>query len=359
MSDASTTKMIEAYIEREARPTGFFAGFFQSPRRNFYNSDKISIDIQRNSEDIATPKPSITVRGKMNEVTKYTNKEFEPPVYTEETQISSYELSKRRPGQNPFDDVEYMSRAFEEMRRGMGRLEDKIRRALELQAAQCLQTGAMTLVDPDSGYTYTITFSPKATHFPTAGVVWSNGSADPLADLRSLGDVINVDGKSKPEVLVFGKGAINTFLGNSDVRDLLDNRRIERGNIGHPMIRGNGGVYHGEISTGQYRFEVWTYEGYYKHPDTGLTTYYMDADKVCVIAPGRRDLAFASVPGPIVTDPRVSALSLGRVSNAEGGMDLHTNVWVEPNGMSIHGEIKSRPLCIPTAIDTFGCLTTE
>lgn len=38
--------------------------------------------------------------------------------------------------------------------------------------------------------------------------------------------------------------------------------------------------------------------------------------------------------------------------------DLHPNAWLEPNGEAITLEVSARPMCIPTAIDTFGCLDT-
>ena len=46
-----------------------------------------------------------------------------------------------------------------------------------------------------------------------------------------------------------------------------------------------------------------------------------------------------------------------RMSSSESGLDLTLNAWIEPNGRSMKLEVGTRPLTIPTAIDTFGTLT--
>lgn len=357
MSDASRKKMIEAYIQEDATPRWFLAGFFQTPRRNFHTSETVEFDTQRADEDIAVPVPDITVRGRLNEATKYTNKEFKPPVYKEEVVVSAYDFLKRRPGRNPFDDVDWMAEAAREMRFGMRALENKIRRAVELQAAQVLQTGGLDLQDAASNSIYEIDYKPKTTHFPTAATSWAT-STTKIADLAALCNVIHTDGKSRPQIAIFGSQALSRFLSDSAVLGLLDNRRLDIGSVGQPLVEGNGGTYHGQISVGQFSLAIWSYDGWYKDPGTESATYYIGADNVLVIAPGRRDLTYGDIPRIVAPDPRVAPIVLGRVSNMEGGMDLIHNAWVTPEGTSVHGAVYSRPLAIPTAIDTFGCLDT-
>jgi len=359
MSDASTKKMISAYIERNAQPTGFLAGFFQTPPENFHATEEVEIDIQRNGEEVAVAVQSLSSGGNENEASVFTNKRFTPPIFDERFSLNSFNLLKRSPGDNPFEDVNFLASASREFMAGMRRVEEKIRRSIELQASQVLQTGQVSLTDSAGNARFALDFKPKSSHFPNASTAWTGGSEVPLADIESLADVINVDGKSEPARLIFGKTALKRFLANSSVQAQLDNRRMELGAIQRPEVRGAGGKYHGFISIGQYSFEIWSYSGWYKHPQTGAATPYVTADKVIMLAPGRLDLTFGAVPSILGPDPRLAAISLGRVRNGAGGMDMFTNLWCSPDGRNLHGSVAARPLCIPTAIDTFGCIDTN
>lgn len=355
MSDASTKKMISAYIERSATPMPFLSGFFQSPRENYHSTEEVEIDVQRNGEDVAIVVQDLGVGGRNNEASRYTNKTFIPPIYDERFSLNSFDLLKREPGMSPFEDVNFMAAAARNLQGGMRRMEEKIRRAIELQAAQVLQNGTLVLTDAAGVALYSLDYKPKTTHFPTVGTSWVT-STTKLADLESLADVIHVDGKSEPEKLILGKTALRYFLADAAVQAQLDNLRMDLGQIGRPQVRGGGGKYHGTISIGQYTFELYSYAGWYKHPQTGAATPYVDADSVIMLAPGRLDLSFGAIPRIVPPDPRLAGLPIGRVVNSEGGMDMDTNAWVSDDGRNIHAAVAARPLCIPTAIDTFGCL---
>lgn len=359
MSDASTKKMISAYIERSAQPQGFLSGFFQTPPENFHATEEVEIDIQRNGEDVAIVVQDLSTKGRENESTVYTNKRFKPPIYDERFSLNSFNLLKRSPGDNPFNDVNFMASAAREFMSGMRRIEEKIRRAIELQASQVLQTGTLSLVDSAGTALYTLDYSPKSAHFPTASNAWGGGSATVLSDIESLCDVISLDGKAEPNRIIMGRAALKAFLADTKVQVQLNNWRMDVGSIGRPQVQGAGGKFHGWISVGQYSLEIWSYSGWYKHPQTGVATRYITPDKAIIMSDGRLDLTFGAVPSIVGPDPRLAGINLGRVRNGDGGMDLFTNLWISEDGRNLHGSVAARPLCIPTAIDTFGCIDTN
>ena len=49
MSDRSTTRLIDAYLETSSAPL-FLGGFFQTPPANIHNTEKIEIDVMRITE---------------------------------------------------------------------------------------------------------------------------------------------------------------------------------------------------------------------------------------------------------------------------------------------------------------------
>ena len=52
MADLTSKRMLNVY-KQEATPKLFIQGFFQTPEKNFHNSEKVEYDIVRSDEDVA------------------------------------------------------------------------------------------------------------------------------------------------------------------------------------------------------------------------------------------------------------------------------------------------------------------
>lgn len=356
MSDDSTIKLIDMYVERSTAPM-YLAGFFRSPPENFHTTEDIEIDIQRDDEQVAIVINDLSVGPRKNESSLYTNKRFRPPIFDEEGHVSAFDTIKRQPGQTPFMSPDYAANATKAAFEIFRRLELKIRRAVELMAAQVLQTGQLTLIDQNGVAQYSLNFQPKSTHMVTVATTWAldGSTGDPLADLASLATVVRRDGKMEPKRLTFGESAWVRFLANAKVQKALDVRRMETAQVA-PVARGQGATFQGWVWIGHYRFEMWTYDGFYKHQQTGAATPYVDTDNVIMDSDGRLDLTFGAIP--IITPPDQRALPFlpPRIASEGRGLDLTTNAWVTPNGKHVMVSAGTRPLTIPTAIDTFARL---
>jgi hypothetical protein len=356
--------MISAYNQM-ASPMLFLSGLFQSPPENFYTSEEVEIDIVRSDEDISIVIQDLSTGYRMNSEDLYTNKGFKPPIHKEAIALNSFDLLKRNPGENPFQSPDFRASLITRMFSGMTKVERKIRRAIELQSSQVLQTGIVTLTDDAGVALYTLDYKPKATHFPTAGVSWATATgAQKLADLSSLAEVVRNDGLADPDQLIMGIDAFENFISDTTVQARFDIRRIDLGTISAMEMRGNGGSFRGIVEIGNYRLDVWTYGGRYKDPQTGNKVQFIDPGKIVVRASsGRLDATFGAIPniGTLLGQGASALLPElpGRISNSSGGMDLHTNAWLSNDGESLFGGVGARPLMIPTAIDTFGCLDTQ
>ena len=358
MSDTSTKRMISAYTQ-EADPTLFFSGFFQSPAQNFFNSEEVEIDIVRSEEDVAVVIDDLSAGYRMNTEDLYTNKKFKPPIFKEAGNLNAFDMIKRTAGNNPFEDVNFQASAITRSFNIFRKTERKIRRAIELQASQVMLQGTVTLTDATGADKYSIDYKPKATHFPTASVAWNTGGTDDkLGDIRQVSEVIRADGLSSPDTMIFGDKAWDVFIQDERVQKQLDNRRMDFGQVA-PETRGEGGVFQGTLWVGNYRFQMWTYSGRYKDLQTGVSTKYMDEGKVIMLSSGARlDAAFGAIPRFAPADARALPFLPPRISNSTGGMDMFTNAWLSPDAEQLFVGVGSRPLMIPTAIDTYGCLTT-
>lgn len=365
MSGITTRTMLAAYIQNAWLPTGFFTGMFAVRPGNVYETEEVEIDVQRSGEDIAVVVHDISAGYRMNSTDLYTNKSFKPPVYKEAFTISAFSLIKRQAGQNPFQSPVFRANLTSQFFKGMVKIDEKIRRAIEVQAAQVLQTGKLVLTDLNGAATYELDFKPKATHFPTAAVAWDQAGSDKLGDIAALCKVVRDDGQARADQIIFGSDAFLAFTQDEEVYKLFESRRMEQGFISPVPNRGQDAAqYRGILNVGAYHLDVWTYGGTYKNPQTGAVTEYMDPAKVIVRATsGRLDATFGAIPniGELLgTGPRAQLLPElpARMTGIAEGVDFHTNVWLDERGENMFGGIGSRPLMIPTAIDTFACLDT-
>jgi len=363
MSDETTRRMISAYTQM-ASPLMFLSGLFQSPTQNFHSSEEVELDIIRTDEDISIVIQDLSTGYRMNSDDLYTNKSFKPPIHKEAIALNAFDLIKRAPGENPFQSPDFRANVIARMFNGMVKVERKIRRAIELQASQILQTGVVTLADSDGTALYTLDFQPKAAHFPTTSNAWNGSGATILADLNSLANVIRNNGLTDADQLIMGEGSFEAAMQDDDFLARFDTRRVDLGTISPMQVRGNGGQYRGVVEIGNYRFDIWTYGGRYKSPETGSKVKYVADEKVIMRdSSGRLDATFGAIPniGALVGGQNTSLLPElpGRISNDAGGMDLFTNVWMSLDGEQLFGGVGARPLMIPTAIDTYGCIDTD
>lgn len=356
MSDKSTIAMIDLYLEEASAPM-FLSGFFRSPPNNFHTTEDVEIDIQRDDEQVAIVIQDLSLPPNKNENSLYSNKRFRPPIYDEEGAVTAFDMIGRQPGQNPFTNPNYAANAVRQAFAVFRKLENKIRRAIELMSSQVLQTGQLSLINQAGVAVYTIDFSPKATHFttPTAWAV-DGSTGDPLADLASLTTVIRRDGKQESKRAIFGAGAFQRFLANAKVQKALDSRRGVLAELA-PTPRGQGATFQGWVWVGHYKLEIWTYDGFYRHPQSGVFTPFVADNKVIVNGDGRLDLTYGAIPMIVAPEQRAMPFLPPRISSAGGGLDLTTNAWVTPDGKRVMVSAGTRPLTIPTAIDTFGCIT--
>lgn len=357
MSNATTRRMLAPYIKM-APVSMFLTSFFQSPPENYHSSEEVEIDVVRTGEDVAIVITDLSTGARHNIDDIFTNKRMKPPIFDEGFAVNTFDLIKREAGASPFEDPNFAANLISRMFRGMQKVDSKIRRAIEQMAAQVLQTGKLTLTDDTGADAYVLDFKPKLSHFPNAATTWGATGAKPLEDLGSLAEEIRTNGLSEPDVLIFGKEALEEFLADEGVQANLNNRRYNIGVI-EPQAR-PGGTYYGHIWIGTYRFEMWTTNATYKDPVTGLSTPYVDPKKVIMLSSQERlDLSFGEIPRVVGTDQRLIPFIPDRFSDSGSRTDLTTFAWVSPDGKQVMASAGTRPLTIPTAIDTYGCLSIE
>jgi len=360
----STVRTLAPYINR-APVADFLSGQFAVTEESYKNSEKVRWDVERDDEDVAFPLPSPDSGSYHNSDDQFDDKLVVPPPYGESFTISARSLGKYRTmGRTEYDDPGFIREANERAASMTGKLLRKIRRGMELQASQIFTSeSGLSLTDDNGDVMYALDYKAKSAHFPDAGTAWSSATlAQMLADLKALCELVRNNGKSNPQRIYMGAQSFDYFAAAAEASTSkrFDNQRSDRGQLVQLTTPGaEAGQYRGTIDIGNYKVDLFTYGGRYKHPETGTMTLYLPDDKVVVtsanmgleVAFGRVFLFNNGLPTPL------PALR-GRGKMVTQGLDIFYNNWVELNGSGVTVEMLCRPLLIPKGIDTYGCLDT-
>ena len=285
------TKMLVDVYKETIAPTSFLRSFFPVVETD---SKELSIEVIRGTEPVAVDVLRGT-EGNRNSFDRSTEKVFVPPYFREYFDATDLDFYDRLFGvsQGEIDNLTFegwLVKVAEKLRL----LQDKIERAYEVQCAQVLSTGVVTLKNGDN-----IDFKRKALSLVAlgGGNLWSAASSDPIKDLAVAARFIRTEGKSVGGIVdvLMGELAFSAFLNNTAVKERADIRNFKLDNLSGPQRDAQGGVLQGRVAVESWEANLWTYPEF--KDVSGVSTPYLD-DKEVIVLPTkpRFKLAFASVP---------------------------------------------------------------
>lgn len=340
----------------------WLTSWFKTTSEDITDAEFISIDIERSDEDIAPVLTDISTGANIISEDVYTNKEIKPPAFALKMPFNIYDLTNVGVGETEYEaaQINYQAKMRTKILKSWVKLTNMIKRTIELQASQILQTGTMTLYDINGVARYVLDYAPKASHFPTAAVAWGNAGYNPIMDIDNLAEVIRNDGLVDPKHLIMGKLAFFQFLQNSAVQDVFNKDSFNLGAL-NPQMLNNGATLQGFVNIGNYRYNVWTYGGRFIDPVSGLKIQYINDDS-CIMLPDMEDLdfrkCFGAVPQIVDSVPEFRDVLPSRVT-VPGAFDFKPRIYTDEAAETVYSEIKSRPILIPVSIDRFGCIDTN
>lgn len=343
--------MAQEFIEEAPLPM-FLTGMFQAPAKNFFTSEKVEVDIERDNEEVALVVHDLTAGSRKNEATKYENKEFTPPKFDEEGEVNAYRLMYRAAGMSPYEQIDYGDRAVDEVMKVLSKIQNKILRAIEMMASQIATTGTVTLTDANGLALYTLDYGMRSAH--KIPVTWAadGTTGDPLADLAGGAKLLRSNGKVQPKRCLCGGTALAKLLANPKAQLALRKDGLGLGQLA-PQVRGEGGTFVGYLWNGYYLYELWTYDGMYKDPVTGLMRYYIP-ENVIVMTPEnpKWDAKYGHIPIIKPGTLGIDGLSLpSRIMSSKKNIDLTVHSYVSENGKHAYVTAGTRPMLMPTGID--------
>lgn len=220
---------------------------------------------------------------------KSTEKFFFPAYYDKKFDFTGLESYESINGETQNEEAVF-TMLVDDTVNGVQYIVESFMRREELNCAQALETGVVTMENGDN-----LVFPRKAASLVAYNAAHDFGisTVNPEVAISEDIEFLIADGKMPAGGIVnaiFGESVFIDFKNNPFVKEQLDNRRMEFGNLsnGTPV---QGLVPHGVYSCGSYSVNVWTYPGLYTDPDTGLETKYMN-DKKYILIPMNADFEF-------------------------------------------------------------------
>lgn len=361
--------LMEHYDDQaKTEPTTFLMSFF--PEEKTFDTKFVEIDIQRYNHAVAVDIP-LGTSGNLNEGGQFSNKIFEPPLYDEYTAVDSFAEFERMPGEHAYNvGGAKMGRFMARLSSQLLECRRKIVRAQEVQARQILFGAKVYTRHSTLGETV-INFNtnPQATGLINArpSKPWTDPAADIVKDIADLCGRIRLHGKTTPKIAIVGSDSFDLMERNAGFQARLDMQNRDAGSLTMPQLGESGANYHGVLSFRDYRLEIYTYPEFFDGPDSpdpmiepGMSNPYIPKNQVLVLDPlARRTRAFGGVPTLQPLRPEIAQIMGVTSLPIPEAASMVAYYDVDKKGMSMIAGVRSRPLLIPTAIDTHANLITH
>jgi len=267
-----TPREMLAAMVQYPRPTSFLSQMFVK-QRNETNKTHIEIDKVIGNQVVAG---YVARQGGPNIVGKdgFKTLMHVAPYMYEQIPIKPSDLDIRAAGSTVYaDPTAFYAQRYNQW---LGQLEDRFLRAEEKQVAEALLTGKVVV--EGKGVAYEIDFDQDGTHIKdlSATYPWST-TGNSLDQLQDWSAEIEDTGAPGPDVLIGDPLSMRALIDDDEVQALMDNRRIERGEINPRLIREQRATYLGNLRGVGFDLDLYSYQGKYDEMATGtaVSTPYM------------------------------------------------------------------------------------
>lgn len=285
------TKSLVSVYREKVSVMSFLRSFFEPVE---VMTKEVSIAVQRGTEKVAVDVTRYS-DGQRNSFDKSSEKTFVPPFYKEYMNANDHKLYDQVINALSLGNNTFFAEMTAELAEDLMKLQEKIERAVELQCAQVMQTGVLTLNSMTD-----IDFKRKAASIVAYNAAndFSIATVDPRIVLKAGCEFIRQKGKSQGGTFnaILGDQAMSDLINNPFIQDSSDLKDYSIGQIREPQRNSVGGVLHGQLSVGSWKVNLWTYPEYYDNA-AGVSTPYIDPKKVTMLPEAPKfKLVAAAVP---------------------------------------------------------------
>ena len=349
-----TNKLVTTY-KSIPKPTNFLETFFPTPASAIANTRYLYWAVRREGEPVAIDVLRGT-EGNRNTFSITTDKIIDPPYFREYFDITQTDLYYRMWSSDQIDAsvmADYQAWVLDHVMS----LTNKIKRAYELQRANILTNGTITLADGSI-----VDFKRKAASMVTAGTAWSNAStATPLDDIEAGCNFIRKYGMAEGGnyICIMAEDAFSEFISTTQVIDRAQKYYLKLTDLSMPMRAPNGSVYQGRYGAGSYTVDVFTYPQFYAPAgsaiDGSASVNFVPSGKVFILPENPNWITgYAAVP--YLPKSGTSGFQINYPRTMRGQFVLGD--YMDERASAWFMDVKSAGIPLPTAIDQMYTLTT-
>jgi hypothetical protein len=324
----ATRSMTEAILQMKPAQSFFLDRFFTGPIKT-HNTELIDVDLYKGKRRVAPYTRSGNKSTPLERI-PFQTQPMRIPYIKLSRNLEAVLAAQRMPGEHVYSSRSQADRAREILAMDLFDLNDAVARAEELQAAQAIILGKVTIkgeeIDAQADY------QRSAGNTYTAPVLWSAGGSDPGADMRAAGLKVQQSTGLTPDVAIFGQTALNAFLKNALVLNQIDTLHGDFGTVAANKIQYPGATYYGMFAG----FQIWTYVEWYLDDVTNLEVPLVPDNKVVITATSARNWRHY---GPII--------DLGSLIPEK----RFAKSWVIEDPSARMLSVHSAPLMVPHDID--------
>lgn len=279
-----TADLLAAY--KQERKTTTFLKDRYFPDGVTFGTDEVLVEYKAGRRVLA-PFVSPEINGKVMKRNGYTVKAFQPAMIQPKRALSIDDLKRKGFGEAYYQQLTPAERAVQITVDDLREMRDMIDLRKEQMAAEILQNNALSMsyYTDDNSLTETKNIAFYENSNPSAYTIqnkWDGNNANILGDLKAMAVDLQKNGLPAIDVIV-GSSVAEVILKNSEVKDLLDNRRYEMGQFAPEEIYPEVTLM-GELNCYGKKLRIIEYLGSYEAAN-GTDTPFIGAKNVIVTAP--------------------------------------------------------------------------
>lgn len=172
-----------------------------------------------------------------------------PPLIDENFIVTAQDLKVRMFGESNINSP--LGGKFQQIvNRQLTRLKNRKQLTYNKQIKELITSGKVTIVEYDdkgnAKASREVDFKMPSSHIYTVSASWAVVGTDIWKDMRAADELIIKDSGLTPDRAIVGKNTIVNMLNNTQIKSMLDNRRIEFGNT-FKQTRTDGLIYWGVL----------------------------------------------------------------------------------------------------------------
>ena len=273
----------------------------------------------------------------------YKTESFTPPLINPLTITTANDALERAPGEDLYSGKTPEERAAQQLIEDYKRLDDAATRREEWMAVKTIMDGQIPIIGNGVSKVIDFGFTNKVKLEGTKQ--WGKSAAKPLDDLEDWVDQVLTNGFANVDHAVMGKTALRNFLADAEVQKMLDNRRMNLGEIA-PRDLPNGVKYLGHLNDpsldmyvyGEVYYDDWT------NPDAPETKPLIP-DNMIILISSRPNYMMAYGACTYIED------ASGLWVTSQTSRVLRSYVEHHPDRRMV--ELQAHPLPIPDKVDSW------